>query len=229
MKNTLLRTMLLSFGMIQVMMIAAQPSKKIDSSYNNTYYQGRMELFKTLPVTKKSIVFLGNSITERGAWNELLPGRKIMNRGIGGDNSFGVLARLEMILETSPQKIFLMIGINDLSRGLPQEVIIENYHRIIKRIKTTNPKTKIYLQSVLPLNEAMTSAEYLKNKKNKILDLNIAIRQMANDHELQFIDLYPEFADSNGDLKKEFTSDGIHLKPSAYVLWIDHLKKNRYL
>src|SRR6478735_10221234 len=104
--------------------------RKIDSSYNNTYYQGRMELFNSLTPPKNATVFLGNSITERGAWGELLSGQPIMNRGIGGDNTFGVLARLEGVAKAKPKKIFLLIGINDLSRGLPKGVILNNYNRI---------------------------------------------------------------------------------------------------
>ena len=87
------------------------PPKKIDSNYNNTYYQGRMELFNSLTPPKNAIVFLGNSITERGAWGELLPGQPIMNRGIGGDNTFGVLARLEGVANAQPKKLFLLIEI----------------------------------------------------------------------------------------------------------------------
>lgn len=208
---------------------AQEPAKKIDSSYANTYYQGRMELFNTLPAPKKAIVFLGNSITERGAWSELLPGYPIMNRGIGGDNTFGVLARLEGIVKASPKKLFLLIGINDLSRGLPKEVILNNYERIISYISSHSPKTRIFVQSVLPLNEPLTTAAYLKNKKDSILQLNLGIQAIAARHRLPYIDLHEIFADANGDLKRELTADGIHLRPAAYIMWVDYLKKKKYL
>jgi len=207
-------------------MAAAQ---KIDSSYANTYYQGRMELFNTLPPQKNAIVFLGNSITERGAWGELLPGVKVMNRGIGGDNTFGVLARLEGVVAASPHKLFLLIGINDLSRGLPKAVILRNYERIISYIRRHSPKTKIYVQSVLPLNEPLTKAPYLKNKKDSILQLNAGIRQIADKYRLPYLNLHEVFADDNGDLKAELTADGIHLKPAGYVVWVAYLKAHRYL
>ncbi len=58
-------------------------AQTIDSSYNNDYYKGRMALFATFPQQRGAIVFLGNSITERGIWAELLPGKKTVNRGIG--------------------------------------------------------------------------------------------------------------------------------------------------
>jgi lysophospholipase L1-like esterase len=203
--------------------------KKIDSNYNNTYYQGRMELFNSLTPPKNATVFLGNSITERGAWGELLSGQPIMNRGIGGDNTFGVLARLEGIAKAKPKKLFLLIGINDLSRGLPKEVILNNYNRILTYLTTHTPKTKIYIQSVLPLYEPYTKEAYLKNKKDSILNLNVGIKQVAEKFKLTYINLHEIFADENGDLKKEYTADGIHLKPAAYVLWVQFLKGKKYL
>lgn len=205
-------------------------AQKIDSSYNNTYYQGRMELFRSLGGQKRAIVFLGNSITERGQWHELLPGKIIMNRGIGGDNSFGVIARLDSILLYQPQKIFLMIGINDIGRKLPVEVIANNYRIIIERTKSVSPKTKLFLQSVLPMNDRILTADYLKNKKDTIIALNKAIRNLAAKYKLTYIDLHNEvFANDNGDLRPELTADGIHIRPAAYVLWVDYLKKKKYL
>ncbi|GAA0536172.1 GDSL-type esterase/lipase family protein [Chitinophaga japonensis] len=204
-------------------------ARQIDSSYANTYYQGRMELFNSLPLQKNAIVFLGNSITERGAWGELLPGVKVMNRGIGGDNTFGVLARLEGVVAASPRKLFLLIGINDLSRGLPKAVILRNYDRIISYIRRHSPKTKIYVQSVLPLNEPLTKAPYLKNKKDSILQLNAGIRQIADKYRLPYLNLHEIFADGHGDLKAELTADGIHLKPAGYVIWVAYLKARKYL
>ncbi|MEX6686503.1 GDSL-type esterase/lipase family protein [Danxiaibacter flavus] len=225
-----MRSLLICFFLLtSVSLIAQKVPGKIDSSYNNTYYQGRMELFNNLPITKNAIVFLGNSITERGAWNELLPGKKIMNRGIGGDNTFGVLARLDGIVKAQPKKIFLLIGINDLSRGLPLDEIANNYQRILDYFKTYSPKTRIYVQSVLPLNEAVVTADYLKNKKDSILQLNIRIKEIAGKYNLPYLNLHEIFADQNGDLKKELTADGIHLKPAAYVMWVKYLQEHKYL
>ena len=206
-----------------------QAQKKIDSSYNNSYYQGRMELFNSLGGLKKATVFLGNSITERGQWHEILPGEIIMNRGIGGDNTFGVLARLGDVTKYKPKRIFLLIGINDLGRGLPIEVISDNYRRIIQQIKTESPKTKLYVQSVLPMNESILKADYLKNKKDSVLKLNESIQAIARETGVPYINLHPVFADAAGDLKEAFTQDGIHLRPNAYVEWVAFLKKNKYL
>lgn len=202
---------------------------KIDSSYNNTYYQGRMELFANLPYPKHAIVFLGNSITERGMWHELFPGKTIMNRGIGGDNTFGVLARLDDIIASKPKKIFLLIGVNDMFRKLPYEVVINNYKRIISRIKKGSPETVIYVESVLPINEDITTPDYTKGRNEMVIELNRRIKQLAENEKLTYINLHPLFADEEGKLKKEYTMDGVHLKPAAYKEWAAYLKSKKYL
>ncbi|PRY51476.1 lysophospholipase L1-like esterase [Arcticibacter pallidicorallinus] len=202
---------------------------KIDSSYNNVYYKGRMELFENLPLTGKSTVFLGNSITERGMWHELLPGKIVMNRGIGGDNTFGVLARIAPIISAKPVKVFLLIGINDIGRNLPVEVIASNYEKIIQQFRKGSPKTVIYLQSVLPMNDDILKADYLKNKGHLIVQLNDRVKALAAKYKLTYVNLHEVFDDGTGKLKASLTDDGIHIKPAAYVLWVDYLKRKAYL
>ena len=222
------KTFLLLLSSLILMNGRAQ-QKKIDSSYNNIYYQQRMDLYNGLPHQKKAIVFLGNSITERGPWQELIPGKAVINRGIGGDNTFGVLARLDKVLEDKPAIIFLLIGINDIGRSLPVTVIADNYRRIVEKVKAQSPKTTLYLQSVLPMNDSILTAAYLKNKKDTILALNKEIIKLAEEKKLIYINLHEVFADVNGDLKPSLALDGIHLKPAAYIHWVDYLRKKKLL
>lgn len=203
-------------------------SQSVDSSYANDYYTGRMALFATFPEQRGAIVFLGNSITERGAWAELLPGKKIANRGIGGDNTFGVLARLNGIVAMKPAKLFLLIGVNDLGRGLPEDVILSNYRRILEQLRTASPKTKIFVQSALPMHESKLPA-YLKNKAEKVKSLNVGIAALAKEFGLPFLNLHEWAADGNGELKAEFTDDGIHLTPIAYAEWVKWLQGKKVI
>lgn len=209
--------------------VAIAQNKPIDSSYNNAYYQSRMEWFRAVGGQKRAIVFLGNSITERGLWSELLPGKIIMNRGIGGDNTFGMLARLDEVLRYAPTKIFLLIGINDIGRGHSVAMIAERYLRIVKKIRTGLPKTKIYVQSVLPLNDSLLTAPYLKGKGDSVSALNKRIEIIASQQGATFINLHPLFADERSELQSAYSVDGIHLKPAAYVAWVAYLKAKNYL
>ncbi|SDJ76555.1 Lysophospholipase L1 [Pedobacter sp. ok626] len=213
------------------MLANAQKEVKVDSNYANPYYLQRMEYFKKMPHVKNEIVFLGNSITERGEWQEILSDSKypIVNRGIGGDNSFGILARMDEVLTTKPKAIFLMDGINDLFRKLPYEVSINNYKRIIRMIKAKSPKTKIYIESALPINEEMTTADYTKGRNAMVPGLNAKIKQLAKEEKVTYIDIVPLFQDEKGNLKKEITMDGVHLKASAYIDWVAYLKELKYL
>lgn len=203
--------------------------KPIDSSYANSHYQQRLELFKQMPNQKKEIVFLGNSITEQGEWQELFPGKPIVNRGIGGDNTFGLLARLDEVLESKPAKIFLLIGVNDLGRNLPQAVTLNNYRRIVSKIRKESPKTQLYIQSILPLNEEILKYPYMKGKNPQVLALNEKLVELAKEFNVPFINIFSVYADDKNELKSELTLDGIHLRQAAYIQWANYLKNNNYL
>lgn len=220
-----------AFGLFATLSANAQNEVKIDSNYANSYYQQRVEYFNKMPHVKNEVVFLGNSITERGEWQEILSGYRypIVNRGVGGDNSFGILARMDEILTAKPKAIFLMDGINDLFRKLPYDVSIYNYRRIIRMIKRKSPKTKIYIESALPINEEMTTAAYTKGRSKMVPVLNEKIKQLAKEEKIIYIDIVPLFSDENGNLKKEITMDGVHLKASAYITWVNYLKEQKYL
>ena len=98
------------------------------------YYYHKKEHFESLPDTEHEIIFLGNSITDNAEWAELFGNPNIRNRGIGGDDTDGVLERLEEVVSSRPDKIFIMIGTNDLAYLKSKEHVVENYKRILDRI-----------------------------------------------------------------------------------------------
>ncbi|RYZ53518.1 MAG: GDSL family lipase [Chitinophagaceae bacterium] len=207
----------------------AQEKIAIDSSYANSHYRQRLAFFKKMPDSKKEIVFLGNSITEGGEWQELIPGKNVKNRGISGDVTWGVLARLDEVVSAKPAKIFLLIGINDMKRGIPVDTIAKNYQRIVERIRSSSPRTKLYIQSVLPVNEAMLAPSY-KNLKNGLIDsLNTKLEALAKSAACTYVNLHVAFKNDAGQLAKEYTTDGIHLWPLAYIRWVQYLEDQNYL
>jgi lysophospholipase L1-like esterase len=207
----------------------AQEKVVIDSSYNNGHYRNRLEFFRLMPDQKKEIVFVGNSITEMGEWQELLPGRPVVNRGISGDVTYGILARIDEVLSSRPAKIFILSGVNDLKRGIPVDTIAKTFERILVRMKMGSPKTKVFVESVLPVNESMLAAQYKKLSNKLVSDLNMRLRALADKYGYTFVDIAPALADENGQLKKENTQDGLHLWPAAYIKWVSLLKEKGYL
>lgn len=200
-----------------------------DSTYNNWYYISRNNLYSKLADTKYDIVFFGNSITERGPWSELIGvNKKIGNRGIGGDNTFGMKARIAEAVRSKPKKIFLMMGINDVGRNLPTEWSLKNYEEIILKIQEISPKTKIYIQSVLPLNEKLSPYDYHKGKEAKVISLTEGVKKLADKYKLTYVDLREIFADGYV-LKDEYTSDGIHINTQGYIDWVNYLKDRKYI
>src|SRR5690606_14793819 len=151
----------------------------IDSNYVFSGYTDRVAFFNKMPVKKGAVIFLGDSLTEAGRWEDIAPELPILNRGISGDISFGVVARLEEIIRHQPKKVFLMIGVNDLKRNVPAAMIIANYHKIIKRIQQESPKTQIYLSSLLPINDAKLIESFKLVKNTDLTNINSELKQLS--------------------------------------------------
>jgi len=200
-----------------------------DSTVRPEVYAPRVALMRTFPHSSKDIVFLGNSITFWAEWSELLGNRHVKNRGIPGDTSYGVLERLDEVTGGKPAKVFLMIGINDLARNTPAPMLVENYRRIVSRIRKESPATKIYIQSMLPTNDAFNKLPNHCNKDGVIRDVNMELKKLAAGESAVFIDLHSHFTDEAGKLKKELTWDGVHLTADGYLIWAEILKKGKFL
>lgn len=204
----------------------AMAQTEVDSNYIFSGYTERLALFNKMPIAKKSIIFLGNSLTEAGRWKDIAPELQILNRGISGDISFGVYARLDEVLRHQPKKIFLMIGVNDLKRNVPTSYIIRNYERIVNKIRKDSPKTQIYLNSILPIHNGKLLESFKSVKNTDVKVLNTALKEISTKNQkVRFIDLHEILADKNGELRADITPDGIHLEVSAYVEVVNYLKK----
>jgi len=185
-------------------------------------YKKVIKEFKSNPLNYNDVVFLGNSITQGGKdWSKRLNYPNIKNRGIGGDVTDGVLARIDEIVYFKPKAVFLLIGINDLwNNGSPNnpsaEYIGNNIIKIAQVISAKAPKTKVYVQTVLPIDKEIY--------KNNILKVNEIIEANEKENAYEIIDLYSIFATENGLIKKELSSDGIHLNEKGYNTWVEFIK-----
>lgn len=199
--------------------------------YAKKHHQERLTLFKSEPMAKGKIIFLGNSLTEFGDWQKLLNDTSIINRGIAGDNTFGVIARLEDIINLQPKKIFIEIGINDISQNIPIEIIVNNITSIVKILKEKSSKTKVYVYSILPTNDNVKNNYPNAFNKNYVVSLvNQQLQQEAKRIKFTYIDLSTTFKDKKNNLDLEYAdSDGIHLNRLGYQTWIKILKSKHYL
>lgn len=179
------------------------------------------------PVTPQDIVMLGNSLTENGGdWGQRLGWKHVVNRGIIGDEVMGVYDRLHQILPGHPRKLFLLIGINDVSHGLTADSIAGLIRLTVERIRRESPQTHLYLQSLLPINESFGRYRLLTGKTETVPQINALLRELACEQQIDFIDLFPLFTEKGTNvLRKELTTDGLHLNEDGYRIWVKALKK----
>ena len=209
--------------------LSVNAQAKVDTTYMSTYYVQKVTLFRLLPNTKKEIIFLGNSITDIGEWAEIWKNKKVKNRGISGDNTFGVLARLDEVLSSAPSKIFIMIGINDIARETPDSIIISNYKKILKSIQAQSPSTKIFVQSILPTNDEFTEFKRHQNKTVHIIAINNLLEQYCVENKITYVDLYSSFLDQDKKLNRQYTNDGLHINGAGYMKWKEILIQKGYM
>ncbi|MDE5985423.1 MAG: hypothetical protein K2H13_09240 [Eubacterium sp.] len=160
-------------------------------------------------------VIAGDSITEIFNHTELYAdyiktsGKAVYNRGISGDTSDRFLERFESnVLSIQPSNIVLLIGTNDFGYGLPMQDTVNNIDKILSMIAEKCSGANVILQAVYPVNIQMR--RYDKKKNTKIPELNAMLKKLADKHLVTFLDLTAQLSDSNGDLKADYTYDGLH-------------------
>lgn len=179
-------------------------------------YDRWVSQFEELPVQAGDTVFVGDSITEFGNWGDIFPGTHIRNRGIAGDETAGVLARLDQVTAGKPGQVFLLIGTNDLTYGVDENEIVANVEEIISRVNNESPDTEVFVQSVLP--RAQDYREQVESLNRKL--------QSAVSSEATWIDLYPHFLNEDGSIADTYSNDELHLLGEGYLVWRDIVQRH---
>ena len=188
-----------------------------------SHYSRRVSHFNNLPVKKGAIIFIGDSITEQCNWSELFDNPEIINRGIGGDVVEGVAKRLEFLKTSEPAALFLMIGINNMNRGDSNDAIFKEYKLLVEKIKTYNPSIKLFLYSILPINEnSFIGIPIASNESIEALNQNI--QKLAENIDAVYINLFSHFLNSERKLDKKYSNDGLHINGEGYLLWEEVIK-----
>ena len=188
-----------------------------DRDYNPHYFH-RKELFARMPTRVDDVLFLGDSLVEHCEWAELLDDPAVRNRGILGDDVIGVLHRVEQDLKPIPPRmIYLMVGINDLFRYIPQNRILANYEDVLKRINVLAPDCKVLVHGLLPIDERLAPQPIASTT---IRSLNSGLEKLCRKHGIAFLDTFTTFdQDGDGRLDESFSRDGLHLNADGYFAW----------
>jgi hypothetical protein len=174
-------------------------------------YSWHSSLYASQPVASGAVVFLGDSLTLGGEWQFVFPGQTVLNRGISSDTTIGVLKRLSEVTRHHPRQLFVMMGVNDLmaNKATP-DFVVSQYKALIQRVHEASPATTIYLQSLLP-----TRREW----NEPILEVNRQLEKLADGKRVHYVDVCAAMTDGSGQLREDWTFDGVHLKAPAYEAW----------
>lgn len=166
------------------------------------------------------VVFIGDSLTRGENFQEYFPDYKIINLGLSGDTVNGIFERSHIIRRFTPEKIFIMGGVNSLKDNGVEEVISQ-YEAMMVELKTENPHADIYVQSVLPI---LNNNEEGRLTNNNIRGLNEKLKDMSDRLGITYIDVHSVY-ELNGEMNPEYTKDGVHLKEEYKHLWLDLLSE----
>jgi len=193
---------------------------KLKAKHTTAKINHRISQFASNPNSMGATIFLGDSITEYGEWSELFPNHRVLNRGIAGDGIVGVKNRLDELARHQPDKIFLMIGINDLCYH-PSEVVIEAYLDLLYALQDKFKNTDLIVQSILPINNGIYHISTTNLEVDKV---NQAIQDFCKGQKIPYIDISSALKDKENNLGTNFTADGIHINGIAYNVWKEQIK-----
>ena len=179
----------------------------------------RAALFRELatgPAAEREVVVLGDSLTERGEWGELLE-RPVANRGIAGDTVADVRSRLDDIVALEPRVLFVLVGVNDLAAGASPAVLAMQHAALVMDLRRRLPRTRIVVESLLPVRDELVAGD--DTLTVTVRRTNELLRRATAGAGVDWLDLHAVLADAAGELDARYASDGVHLSPAGYRAW----------
>ena len=209
-----------SFMLLVGILLCINEKKIINMNY-------KIEKIERYTYNKESIVFLGDSITSRCDLNKYFPNYNVYNSGIAGNMTKDILDNMEnRVFVYNPTKVFILIGTNDLVySGLDNDGIKNNIEEIINKIYEKNSNTKIYLESIYPVNNSLNKEIVETRTNDNIKDLNNKIEKICNNNKCTYINMYDNLTDKNDNMKRIYTVDGLHLNKIGYKVITNKLIK----
>lgn len=209
----------------------AAVTKPADVSFKTSpYYLSKTSIFDDLPVSAGDAVFIGDGITALAELQELYNSPRVKNRGINGDTTGGALKRLSQIYDGKPAAVFLLAGINNLQGGISVAQTTRELREIVGTIHAKSPATVVFVQPLLPVNRDKYSLKILSRNSGvvepaaqDIAAINTELRAIAAGPGAHFVPL-DALLDDKGQLKGEFTEDGLHLNGAGLRAWANVIR-----
>ena len=176
-------------------------------------------------VVSENIVFLGDSITHRYDLNKYYPDYNVVNSGEEGNITDDILDNMyDRVYKYNPSKVFLLIGTNQLEKD-KAENIVNDIIKIVSETHKNIPLTKIYVESIYPVNNDVLNTP-AKNKDNKKIEIiNQKLKKLSLDNNYIYINLYDRLLDEDNHLFYKYTVDGLHINNKGYSFITRELTK----
>ena len=197
---------------------ASLKEQHLDWANLSYYWEDNEKLIETLG-EKDKVIFMGDSITEE--WGRLKPeffqSPIFINRGIGGQTTPQMLLRFKQdVINLKPYVVFILAGTNDIAGNTGPsniDMIINNIFSMAELSMSYNIKT--VLSSILPVDK-YPWADHIKNVPETILTINQELKSFSGKNNITYIDYHSLMVSKNLGLKKEYTTDGVHLNKMGY-------------
>ena len=165
--------------------------------------------------SRPSIAFVGDSITNHGRWAEWFPDLDTHNLGVSGNTTDDLIARLDEVTDLHPEAVALLIGTNDLGMRKSVENLVRNVEYVLVTLRRALPGTRMLVQSVMPRGREFAA---------QVQDANRHLRQFAPSVNAQYLDLWPAFAQDDGEIDPALSDDRLHLNDAGYERWLGELR-----
>ena len=230
-KQLLILVLLISIILNSILLLVVNSKNNEINKVNNTLGNEKnnyQEKLTNLKNAYTNYLFLGDSITEYYDLDEYFPNMPVVNSGVAGDTTDDILSDMKgRVYDYNPSKVFLLIGTNDMLEDKTNEEIVNNIKEIVNGIKENRSEAKIYIESIYPVNRSMDKRLYMvgSRKNEDIIEINKMIKEYCDEEDLTYINTYNKLLDEDGNLKKDFSEDGLHLSSEGYEVVTKSLEK----
>ncbi|MEH3091842.1 MAG: GDSL-type esterase/lipase family protein [Agrobacterium cavarae] len=174
-------------------------------SEDQVHVQYKAVLASGMPASR--FVMMGDSLTQFANWPALLNRSDILNLGLAGDTTSGMLERVKS-LNISRNRVLVMGGVNDILAGVRVDDIMHNLTEIVRQLNKDG--NTVFLQSTI-----MTRRPAANELISQLIERQ---RQLCKSEKCTFVDVNKSVTNGR-ELTEAQSVDYVHLNYDGYLLW----------